>query len=48
MEAIEFTEKQLFDLFSSIKKRGGKPPNRGYNAIVNSQLLPTCNLEPDW
>ena len=48
MEAIEFTEKQLFELFSSIEKREEKPSNREYYAIVNSHLPPTCNLEPDW
>ena len=48
MEAIEFTEKQLFELLSSIEKRGGKPSNMEYYAIVNYQLPPTYNLEPDW
>ena len=47
MEAIEFTEKQLFELVSSIEKRGRKLSNREYYAAVNCKLPPTCNLEPD-
>ena len=48
MEAIEFTEKELFELFSSIEKRGRKLSNKEYYAIVNSQLPPSCTLEPDY
>ena len=48
MEAIEFTEKELFDLFSSIEKRVRKLSNKEYYAIVNSPLPPTCSLEPDY
>ena len=47
MEAVEFTEKQLFELFSSIEKRGRKPSYKEYFARVNSHLPPTGNLEPD-
>ena len=37
MEAIEFTEKQLFELFSSIEKREGKPSNKEYYLFYNSK-----------
>ena len=37
-QVINFTEKRLFELFSSIEARGKKTSDAEYHAVVNNQL----------
>ena len=43
-QVINFTEKRLFELFSSIEARGKKTSDAEYHAVVNNQLPSKCRI----